>query len=302
MFTKATKTQSRLRLALMGPSGSGKTFTALMFAQALGQRIAVIDTEYGSSQIYADRFSFDVAVLKQHHPRQYINAIAAADEAGYDVLIIDSLSHAWMGREGALELKDQAAKRGGMNDYTAWSVVTPLHNQLLDAIKGATCHVIATLRTKTAYEVERDERGKTIIRKLGLAPVQRDGVEYEFDIIGDLTIDHTLLITKSRMDTLSGRIIERPDGTVADEMAAWLRDGAPLPARFDRGQLVGRIQRLTEQAQRLGIFVALPDLETADEMTLVRTGKDLRAQVAAAHEAEAALDGDDAQDAEADAA
>jgi hypothetical protein len=290
MFQKAQKTQARLRLALIGPSGSGKTFTALTFAQRLGQRIAVIDTEHGSSQKYADRFAFDVAVLNRHHPREYVKAIKTAATAGYDVLIIDSLSHAWIGREGALELVDRARKGSRGNDFTVWADITPLHNELLDTILGAPLHIIATLRTKTAYEIEKDERtGKSTITKLGLQPIQRDGMEYEFDIIADMTLDNTLIVTKSRMETLSGRVIEKPGNEVADEIATWLTEGAPAPdasfapangtGGFEKSKLIARIQELAAEASRLGISFDLTDLEAEPEAELLRIGQSLRARI-----------------------
>lgn len=287
MFTKATKTQTHLRLALIGPSGAGKTYTALTFAQTLGERVALIDTDHGSSQKYADRFAFDIAVLTRHHPREYIQAIKAAASAGYDVLIIDSLSHAWMGREGALDLVDKARK-SNRDGFTAWADVTPLHNELLDIILAAPLHIIATLRAKTAYEIEKDDRtGKNTITKLGLQPIQRDGVEYEFDIIADMTLDNTLIITKSRMETLSGRVIERPGADLATEMAAWLRDGTPVPTGasfspsngYEKPKLIARIQELAAEAATLSIPFDASDLAGESEAELIRIGQTLRTRI-----------------------
>lgn len=230
MFKKATKTQSRLRLALIGPSGGGKTYTSLAIASTLGSKIAVIDTERGSAAKYSDIFTFDTCDMPNHHPNTYIQAIQAAEDAGYDVLIIDSLSHAWSGRDGALELVDKAAKRSGNgNSFGAWRDVTPLHNALVDAMIGARLHIIATLRTKTEYVQEKDERGKTVIRKMGMQPIQRDGLEYEFDVVGDIDADNTLIIGKTRCPALSGAIYSRAGRDVATVLVNWLSDGAPAP-------------------------------------------------------------------------
>ena len=130
-FKKASKSQSRLRLGLVGVSGSGKTFSALAIGSALAAhydgRVALIDTEHGSASKYADRFSFDVLELVDFNPKNYIDAIKAASDY-YDVLIIDSLSHAWSGSGGVLEMVDNAAKRSQSNNsFTAWRDVTPLH-------------------------------------------------------------------------------------------------------------------------------------------------------------------------------
>jgi hypothetical protein len=84
----------------LGISGGGKTYSALSIASHLGKSIAHIDTEHGSASKYADLFTFDTCELTSFHPQNYIDAINAAS-GSYDVLIIDSLSHAWMGKDGA---------------------------------------------------------------------------------------------------------------------------------------------------------------------------------------------------------
>jgi len=231
-FRKATKKEAKLRMALIGPSGSGKTYTGLLLARALaeGGKIAVIDTERGSASKYADMVEFDVLEPDSFHPQVYIDAIREAEQAGYSVLLIDSLSHAWTGKDGALELVDRAAKKTKSGStFHAWREVTPLHNALVDAMIGCKLHLIATMRAKTEYVSEADERGKTRIRKLGLAPVQRDGLEYEFDIVADLDLDNTLIVSKSRCPGLTGAVIQKPTG---EEVAAILREwltGGPAP-------------------------------------------------------------------------
>lgn len=228
MFKLATKQQSRLRLAIIGPSGSGKTYTALTLAQFLGKRIAVIDTERGSASKYSDLFKFDVGELPTHNPEDYMLAIQMAEESGYEVLIIDSLSHAWSGRDGALELVDKAAKRSQSgNSYTAWRDVTPLHNRLVDTILQSKCHVIATMRAKTDYVMEPDSKGRMVPRRVGLAPIQRDGMEYEFDVTADMTLDHDLIIGKTRCHSIDGKVFAKPGKKFAEVLLKWVSDGAP---------------------------------------------------------------------------
>lgn len=226
-FRKATKKQSKLRLALVGPSGSGKTYTALSIAKGLGQRIAVVDTERGSASKYADLFSFDALDLESFSPQMCIDAIHAAAKAGYDVLVIDSLSHFWMGSGGALEQVDNIAKKSqSRNSYTAWRDVTPLHNAMIDAIIRAPLHVIATMRAKTEYVMEKDDRGKTVPRKVGIQPVQRDGMDYEFDVVGDVNENHELIIGKTRCPALADRVFKKAGADVATILTGWLTDGA----------------------------------------------------------------------------
>lgn len=228
-FHKATKKQSFLRLALIGPSGSGKTYSSLRIAQGLGQKIAVIDSERGSASKYADEFNFDVMELDSFSPQDYIKGIEEAVKAGYDVLIIDSLTHAWIGKGGVLEMHDQAtAREGGGNSYTAWRTVTPEHNRLVDAMLQAPIHVIATMRSKMEYVQEKDDRGKTVVRKVGLQPVQRDGLDFEFDVVGDMDSGNTLVISKTRCRALSQAVIHEPgEDNVAKTLKTWLTDGVP---------------------------------------------------------------------------
>lgn len=247
-FVRAERRRARLRLALLGPAGSGKTFSALKIAQHLGERVALIDTENGSAVKYGGDFHFDVMELTDHHPKTgYVEAIQAAAQAGYPVLIIDSLSHAWSGKNGALELVDRKA-RSSNNAFSGWRDVTPLHNALVDAILSYPGHVMITLRVKMAYVQEKDEKGRTVIRKVGLQPVQREGVEYEFDVIGDMDLDHRLMIGKTRCSALDGKEFSHPGKDVADILTGWLNAGsapsapsapAPEPTRVPATEAQG---------------------------------------------------------------
>jgi hypothetical protein len=234
-FKKATKQQSRLRLALYGPSGSGKTFTALTIGAALGKPVALIDTERGSASKYAgDVADFDVLELETFEPAKYIAAIREAASAGYPTLVIDSLSHAWMGKGGLL---DQADAKGGRFD--AWKTLTPQQHALVDAILAYPGDIIVTMRTKTEYVVEKDERGKSAPRKVGLAPVQKDSIEYEFDIAASLDIENTMHVEKSRCPALSGAVIRKPGADVAKTLRAWLEGGVPAPPKSEPRPVAG---------------------------------------------------------------
>jgi energy-coupling factor transporter ATP-binding protein EcfA2 len=230
-FQKATKKQSRLRMALDGPSGSGKTFTALTFATALaahrGGRVAVIDTERGSASKYADMFDFDVLELGAYAPQQYVDGIKAAEQAGYAVVVVDSLSHAWEGEGGVLEMHDKAvARQRGGNSWTAWRDVTPQHQALVNAMLQSRCDVIATMRSKMEYLQTDGDNGKATIKKVGMAPIQRAGMEYEFDIVADIDVDHRLVVSKSRCFTVADAVATKPDGAWMAPVIAWLSDGA----------------------------------------------------------------------------
>lgn len=230
-FQKATKRSARLRMALIGVAGAGKTYTALSVAQHLGKKIAVIDTERGSASKYSDMFEFDVLEIDSYGPKTYIEAMEAAEEAGYEVLIIDSLSHAWAGKDGALEQVDKVAKRSqSNNNFGAWRDVSPQHNAMVDAIISSRMHVIATMRAKTEYVQEKDPKtGRTSVRKVGMAPIQRDGLEYEFDVVANLDSENNFVVGKTRCPALSGAVFNKAGKDVASRLKAWLTDGAPSP-------------------------------------------------------------------------
>lgn len=226
MFRKATKSQAKARIALCGPAGSGKTYSALTIAKHLGPRVAVIDTEHGSASKYAgDVADFDVCELDTFSPAAYREAIRDAEKAGYDVIVIDSLSHGWSGEGGVLEMVDNvaAAKTRG-NSFAAWKDVTPEHRKLVEAIVGCRAHVIATMRVKTEYVIEENEKGKKMPRKIGMAPEQKAGLEYEFDVVGELDAG-ILTITKSRCAALSDKRVRHPGREFAEQIRDWLSDG-----------------------------------------------------------------------------
>jgi hypothetical protein len=230
LFKKAVKEAAKLRMAISGPSGSGKTYTALSLATHLakGKPIAVVDTENGSASKYADIFAFDVAEMNApFHPEKFIAAIAEATEAGYGVVILDSISHAWAGTGGVLDIVDQAAKRSRSgNTYTAWKEGTPVQNKLIDAIVQSGVHIIVTMRSKTEYVLQDDGRGKQVPKKIGMAPVQRGEFEYEFDIVLDMDIDNNGVVSKTRCPALVNGVFPHPGAEMSSIVSAWLSDGA----------------------------------------------------------------------------
>lgn len=222
-FSKATKSNSKLRLAITGIAGSGKTFGALLIAQGLGGNLAMIDTENGSGNVYADIFDYDICSLEPpYDPRRYIQCIHEAEQAGYNIIIIDSLSHAWDGEGGILDLHYNATKNI-KNGYAAWRDITPIQNKLIQAILASSAHIIVTLRAKTEYVQEKNERGFTEIRKVGLAPVQRKDVDYEFGTVFEIGSDHVTTVSKDRT-RLFGDKPFRISQAVGEALRNWLEN------------------------------------------------------------------------------
>jgi len=231
---EATREGQWARIALDGPSGSGKTYTALQIASGLSRngKIVVIDTESGAAKKYSKILpgkKFFVLDLDNFSPAMYCAAIDYAVEQGFDTIIIDSLSHAWSGKGGALELVDNAAARGGGNSYTAWRTANPMLAELTAKLIGVPAHTISNMRVKTEYVMETNEKGKQAPRKVGLAPIQRDNLEYEFDIYGRLDMDNNLVISKTRVDWLNGQVIHKAGEKLGRDLLAWYDGNEPTP-------------------------------------------------------------------------
>jgi KaiC/GvpD/RAD55 family RecA-like ATPase len=243
MFKKAVKSEAKLRLAIAGPSGAGKTYTALALATELAQGgpVAVVDTEHGSAAKYADLFEFDTLEMEPpFHPRRFVEAINGAAAAGYKVVVLDSLTHAWNGTGGMLDIVEEIAKRmKSPNSFAAWKDATPVQNQLIDGILHAPLHIIATMRSKQEYVMQDNGRGQQVVRKVGMAPQQRDGFEYEFDVFLDMDNSNNAIVSKTRCPALTERVFAKPGKDVADILLEWLR-GAPVPAKNERLDTVGR--------------------------------------------------------------
>lgn len=220
-FAPAVKRQAKLKVALSGPSGSGKTLSALLMAKGMGKKIAVIDTENGSASLYSDKIEFETAEISPPFTiDKYLKAINDAVSGGFDVLVIDSLSHAWSGAGGLLEQKEALDARGKGNSYTNWASITKQHEAFKEAIVQAPIHVIATMRSKQEY-ILQDMNGKQVPRKVGMAPVQREGMEYEFTLAMDLAMNHAVEISKDRTSLFDGKVFV-PTVETGKQLIEWL--------------------------------------------------------------------------------
>ncbi|MFF9559246.1 ATP-binding protein [Streptomyces albus] len=228
-FRPATKEQIKARVAIHGVSGSGKTWTGLALAHGLGEKLAVIDTERGAASKYVGQrgIHFDVLQMSRYDPRDLVKALAAAAQAGYGTVLIDSLTHFWKGTDGTLDQVDRAKQRYGGNSFGGWKEGTPMQNEMVDALLAYPGHVIATMRSHTEWVLQQNDRGRQEPVAVGTRAEQRKGIEYEFDVVGQMDIANTLTVLKSRCPALHNRVLEKPDGQqLAKELLAWLNDGA----------------------------------------------------------------------------
>lgn len=234
MFKKATREKAKLRMGIAGPSGSGKTFTALAIAMGLSTdgSIALIDSEQGSSLFYSNQFDFDQADLESFDPLEYVRKIQEAAKAGYSVLIIDSLSHAW---HRILEEVDLvAARRFKGNTWSAWSDVTPrLYRPLINAILTYPGHIIVTFRSKTQTAMEQDSNGKNQVKKVGTKVEQKENIEYEFTMFMEMNLEGNVgYFTKDRTGLFFGKYVPKPGREIGEAIKADLESGSePVKVR-----------------------------------------------------------------------
>lgn len=217
MFQKATKEQSKLRLALFGVSGGGKTYSALRLAKGLGGKIAVIDTEHGSASKYSDRFDFDVCNLDKPTINNILMCMEQAKN--YDVLIIDSLTHAW--NELLQEVDKIAKAKYSGNSWSSWADGNKKQTDLINAILSFPGHVIATMRAETNWTTTVNDKGKMVPIRIGEAPKQGKQIEFEFDMLMQISQDHQAVVLKDRTGKYQDECF-MIDEKFGEDLAAWL--------------------------------------------------------------------------------
>lgn len=233
-FIKASKTMAKAKIAMIGPSGAGKTFSALRCARGLTNngRVGVLDSENNSASLYSDKFEgweyFVLPVAPPYTARKYLDAIELAVREKLDCLIIDSLTHVWAGEGGLLQQKEALDSRAGSNSYTNWQQITKVHEVMKSKILYSPLHIITTMRSKQEYVMEQNDRGKMAPRKVGLKPIQRDDLEYEFTVVFDIGMDHQFIVSKDRTDLFDGMVAKVTEQTGSD-IRAWLADEIQTP-------------------------------------------------------------------------
>lgn len=213
---KSERKQAKIKLAIQGAAGSGKTYSSLLLAFGITNnwnKIAVIDSENGSADLYAHLGSYNVLNLNNNYsPENYMEAIAICENAGIEVIIIDSISHAWD------FLLDVHANMPG-NTFTSWGKITPRQNAFIQRMLQSKCHVIATMRTKQDY-VLSEKNGKMVPEKVGLKSQQRDGVDYEFTLVFDVNMNHIAIASKDR----TGLFMGKPEFTISENTGKRILD------------------------------------------------------------------------------
>ena len=198
---QATRKKAKIRLGLSAVSGGGKTYSALLIARGLSsswEKVAIIDTENGSADLYSHLGNYNVITLNNHSPEDYIAAIITCEKAGMETIITDSITHEW---DWCLDYQSQI---GGK--YQDWAKVSPRHEAFKTKIINSNCHIITTVRRKQDYDMIKDSNGRTKVEKAGLKEQTREGWEYELTINLELDIRHFATAGKDR----TGLFMDKP--------------------------------------------------------------------------------------------
>ena len=280
---KAERKSAKIRLGLASPSGGGKTYSALLIARGLASswdKIAVIDTENGSADLYSQLGDYNVLSLTApYHPQRYIDAIHECEEAGMEVIIIDSITHEWSGVGGCLEIQqNEVDKQRVKNTYTAWKVVTPIHQKFIDAILQSRCHIITTVRSKTDY-MQVDDNGRKSIQKVGMAQVTRDGFEYELTISLDLDENHRAVVSKDRNNLFEGHPAFVPTVETGEILKQWCESGVN-----EKEELLASLKNCKEKADFDTLAVKYVNLLVTDSAGRRVFPEDLRKAIRARYD------------------
>jgi hypothetical protein len=268
---KSQRKQAKIKLALQGSSGSGKTYSALLLASGMTAwpKIAVIDTENHSADLYAHLGDYNVLQLsKPFSPERYISAIETCEKAGMDVIIIDSITHEWEGSGGILDIHGNLPG----NSFANWAKMTPRHNAFVQKILESPCHIVCTIRTKTDY-ILSEKNGKMVPEKVGLKGITRDGMDYEFTIVFDLDLKHHAVASKDR----TGLFMDRPEAIIIKEhgvrILQWCSKGASLE------EVILQVNSATSIEQLRQLFKENPEYQAQIESLAIARKEQLQKEI-----------------------
>lgn len=255
---KSARRAAKIRLSLQGPAGSGKTMSALLIAYGLTSdwnKIAVVDTERGSANLYSHLGDYYVLALEEpFSPERYMEALKVCEGSGIECIILDSISHEWSGPGGCLEIHEKTTSAMKVpNSFTAWASVTPRHQAFIDSILQSKSHVITTIRSKTEYIIG-ERNGRQVPQKIGMAAVQRDGYEYEVTISLDIDEEHNALSSKDRTGLFSSKGKFRITVDTGKLIKEWTEQGI---SQSELEELILRADSVEELNQ---IYKSFPDL------------------------------------------
>jgi hypothetical protein len=251
---QASRKNAKIKMAIQGASGSGKTYSALSLAYGLcgdWTKIAVIDTENHSSELYAHLGNYQVLhVEAPFSPERYIQAIQVCEKADIEVIIIDSISHEWEGIGGILAIHSSMTG----NSYTNWSKLTPRHNAFVQHMLQSPLHIIGTIRAKQEY-ILSERNGKQVPEKVGMKGVTREGMDYEFTLVFNLDMRNQATATKDRTSIFYGQPEFRITQETGKKILAWCNEGE----KGGEGDLYQRINDCKSLDELLQLYYSDPN-------------------------------------------
>ena len=261
ILKKAKRKRVRLKIGIASAAGGGKTLGSLLLAygivrnmypeisdEEVWDKIAMIDTENGSGELYSDRVKegvhigeYGVVTLEPpYESKKYIEAINLCKQSGIEVIIVDSLTHLWSGEGGALDKQANIAKRTG-NGFTSWKEPKKEFRSVIDKILQTDAHFIVTMRSKADYVQEKDGNGRTSIRKVGMNPIVMDGVDYEFSVVFDIDTEHVATASKDRTGLFDGRYMKlSPD--VGKSLIDWVNES---PEKSEPAKIINEVNTVS---------------------------------------------------------
>lgn len=258
---KASRSSSKIKLSIAGASGSGKTYSALSLAYGMCNdfnKVCVIDTENYSASLYSHLGEFNIInITAPFNPEKYIEAIQLCEQSNIEVIIIDSITQEWNGKGGCLELHEsETSKMRVPNSFTAWASITPRHQKFIDGIVNSSCHIISTVRSKTDY-VLTERNGRQVPQKVGMAPITRDGFDYEVTIAFDIDQQHKAFCSKDRTGMFQDQqpFIITPDTGI--KILQWCNSGTPITAE----NITIRINDCKSIGELLQLYKAYPQFK-----------------------------------------
>ena len=257
----ASRKQVKIKLSLSGPAGSGKTYSAILLAFGITNdftKICVIDSENKSASLYSHLGPFKVINLSApFNPENYVEAIKLCEHSGVEVIIIDSITHEWSGKGGCLDLHEkEVAKMKIPNSFTAWASVTIRHQQFIDAVLNSSCHILSTIRSKTEYVIS-ERNGKQVPQKVGMAPITREGYDFEQTIAFDIDQQHKVFCTKDRTTLFQDKdpFIIAPD--TGRKILEWCNSGEYV----DVNDVVQRVNETKSIKELLDLYQQFPQFQ-----------------------------------------
>lgn len=275
MLRQASRKKAKIRLGLSAISGGGKTYSALLIAKGLAHgdftKVAVIDTENGSADLYSHLGAYNVFTLKAPFtPEKYREAISICENAKMEVIIIDSITHEWDGEGGILDISNSMTG----NSYTNWAKITPRHNAFIQSILQSDCHVITTVRRKQDYEMTTNSSGKLVPQKVGLKEVTREGFEYELTVNLEMDTKHNAGCSKDRTGLFVGKPEFVPTEETGKALLEWCESGVDEISNEDMLKSCATLEQLAEMYGRLSATEKARLQTVKDEMKISLTPKE----------------------------